>query len=34
MKYALNKHANHVLIKLIKLANIKPYLEEIYTTIV
>ncbi len=33
MKFAFNKHATHVLIKFIKIAQIRPYLEAIYTLI-
>ena len=34
LTYAYNKHATHVLIKFIRIMNIKPYLEGIYDIIV
>jgi hypothetical protein len=34
MKFAMNKHATHVLIKFVKQADIHPYLENIYSEIV
>lgn len=34
LKFAFNKHATHVLIKFIKLADIHPFLEKIYDIIV
>ena len=33
LKFAYNKHATHVLIKFIKLADIDPHLEPIYTVL-
>lgn len=33
MKYAYNKHATHVLIKYIQLADVHPHLEQIYDEI-
>ena len=34
LKFAMNKHATHVLIKFIKHVSIHPYLENIYKAIV
>jgi hypothetical protein len=34
LKFAFNKHATHVLIKFIKLADIHPFLDKIYAIIV
>lgn len=33
MKYAFNKHATHVLIRYLQLAEVHPHLEQIYDVI-